>query len=66
MQNASAWRRQDNFWIFLPVPGVIIAFSGGLWRAWEGGSPIRWIRPSKSSDVVKRAVWEYFDRRVEL
>ena len=50
----------------LPVPGVIIAFSGGLWRAWEGGSPIRWIRPSKSSDVVKRAVWEYFDRRVEL
>lgn len=60
------WHRQGNVWRFIPVPGVTVAVSMGKWTAFLNNIAMNGIPASKSSDQVKRAVWEYFDRRVEL
>lgn len=62
----SLWSREGNVCRFVPVPGVTVSPMRGKWHAWIGGMPMKEVRPSASSDAVKRAVWEYFDRRVEL
>lgn len=64
------WSRRGNCWIFLPIPSVtvesVMTSRGPGWAAHMNGRVMPGIRASKSSDQVKRAVWEYFDRRVEL
>lgn len=55
-----------NVWTLLALPCVTVEFIGGAWVACEHGVPIRAVGPGRSSDQVKRAVWEYFDRRVNL
>jgi hypothetical protein len=62
----SMWYRSGDIWNFLPVPGVTVAPFRGKWHAWIGNMPLRAVQPSANSEAVKRAVWEYFDRRVEL
>ena len=70
MQNASAWYRQGNTWIFLPIPSVtvesVMTSRGPGWADCMHGRVMTGIRASRSSDRVKAAVWEFFDRRVEL
>ena len=60
------WYRQGNVRRFLPVPGVTVAVFMGKWTAFLHNAPMKGIPASKSIDAVKRAVWEYFDKRVNL
>ena len=64
------WTRIDGVWRFTPIPGVTVepcmTSRGPGWHALYGGKPIPTIRPNRRSDYVRRAVWEYFDRRVDL
>ena len=64
------WSRSGNCWTFLPIPSVtvisVMTSRGPGLAAFMHGVPLAGIKASKSSDQVKRAVWEYFDRRVEL
>ena len=60
------WYRQGNVWRFLPVPGVTVAVFMGKWTAFLNNIAMKGIQASKRSDRVKRAVWEYFDKRVNL
>ena len=70
MQNASAWFRLGNTWVFLPIPSVtvesVMTSRGPGWAAYMHGRVMTGIKASRSSEMVKRAVWEYFDRRMEL
>ena len=66
MASVCCWERQGNVWIFLPLPFVTVENWDGLWTAYNSGQRICAVPPSRMSEDVKRAVWEYFDRRVEL
>ena len=64
------WTRIDSIWYFTPVPGVTVepcmTSRGPGWQALCGGKPIPSIKTHRRSDMVRRAVWEFFDRRVNL
>lgn len=64
------WTRIDSVWHFNPIPSVTVVpcmtSRGPGWCALCSGKPIPTIKPNRRSDYVRRAVWEYFDRRVEL
>ena len=60
------WYRIDNAWHFLPVPGCVVAPWQGKWTAFMSNCIMPQISRSTASEDVKRAVWEYFDRRVEV
>ena len=64
------WSRSGNCWTFLPIPSVtvesVMTSRGPGWAAFMHGAPLAGIKASRSSDTVKRAVGEYFDKRVNL
>lgn len=60
------WYCQGNAWYFLPVPGVVVAPWMGKWTAFLSNVIMPGINRSTASEDVKRAVWEYFDKRVNL
>ena len=64
------WERSGSVWKFLPVPCVTVepcmTSRGPGWQAMCSGKPLPSIKAHRRSDIVKRNVWEYFDRRVEL
>lgn len=71
----SLWERRGNKWFLRPLPCVTVepvgfALADGseqnAWQAFCAGRPLNNIPISKNSDEVKRAVYRYYDDRLEL
>ena len=68
------WKRVWNTWYFLPlrcvtVEPVCFAHENGVsyaWQAFCAGAPLVNLPISKNSEEVKRAVYHYYDDRLEL
>ena len=69
------WERFGNTWYFRPLrcvtvePVCFALASGGVsyaWQAFCAGTPLATIPISKNSEDVKRAVYRYYDDRLEL
>lgn len=71
----SLWERSGNKWFLRPLPFVTVepvgfALADGsvhnAWQAFCSGNPLDNMPISKNSEEVKRAVFRYYDDRLEL
>lgn len=69
------WERVGNTWYFRPLRCVTVQPVGfvladgsvrNAWQAFCAGRPLENIPISKNSEEVKRAVFRYYDDRMEL
>lgn len=69
------WERVGNTWCLIPLPCVTVRAVGfvladgsvqNAWQAFCAGNPVAGLPISKNSEVVKQAVFRYYDDRLEL